>query len=214
MVRNRFDNLDEIKREAILRAAAEEFANKGFDGASINRIIQRSGMSKGSVYYYFEDKSDLFATVVEVASERILHEAGWPALEVVGPDEFWEACLELTRRSVEFVRRDEWWIRIARSFPRLSHEAGVSPALERIREMGRGWWRAIVSRGQVLGVIRTDLPLDLLVEIVMGADEGGDRWMMERWEELDRDGSLDAIVDARVDLLRDMLAKENEGWER
>ncbi len=214
MVRNRFDNLEGAKQEAILRAAAEEFAEKGFEGASINRIIERSGMSKGSVYYYFEDKADLFATVVERASQRLIGEAGWPSLEVIGPDEFWDAILELTHRSVDFVRREEWWVRIALSFRRFGHESGASPALERIREMGRGWWRTIVGRGQALGVIRTDLPLDLLVEIAMGADEGGDRWMIDRWERLEEEGSLDAIVDARVDLLRDMLAKENEGWER
>ena len=57
MARNRFDNLGSEKQEAILRAAGEEFAEKGFAGASINRIIRESGMSKGSVYYYFEDKA-------------------------------------------------------------------------------------------------------------------------------------------------------------
>ncbi len=212
MVRNRFDNLDARKQEAILKAAGEEFAEKGFEGASINRIIQRSGMSKGSVYYYFEDKADLFATVIERGTQRVMEEVGWPSLEVLGPDEFWNALLELTHRSVDFVRRDEWWIRMARSFHRLRHEVGAGPAVQRLEEMGRSWWRSIVRRGQDLGVIRTDLPLDLLVEIVMGADEGGDRWMMDHWDQLERSG-LDEIVDARVDLLRDMLAKENQGWE-
>ena len=49
--------------------------------------------------------------------------------------------------------------------------------------------------------------------IVMGADHGGDAWMIEHWEEFS-DEELREIVDARVDLLRDMLDKENEGWER
>ena len=47
----------------------------------------------------------------------------------------------------------------------------------------------------------------------MGADQGGDRWMMEHWDELSEE-DLKSIVDARVDLLRDMLDKENEGWDR
>jgi hypothetical protein len=74
-------------------------------------------------------------------------------------------------------------------------------------------WRAIIDRGQTLGVVRTDLPTDLLVEIAMGADEGGDRWMMEHWESFTPE-ELRRIVDGRVDLLHDMLDKENEGWER
>jgi AcrR family transcriptional regulator len=213
VARHRFDNLDPERQEAILRAAAEEFAEKGFEAASINRIILASGMSKGSVYYYFEDKADLFATVAERGTQRILEETGWPSLEVLGPDEFWDALLELTHRTVESVRRDDWWVRVARGFHHIHHESGARLAVERLSDLGRDMWRAIITRGQTLGLIRTDLPTDLLVEITMGADQGGDRWMVDHWEELSPE-ALKAIVDARVDLMRDMLDKENEGWER
>ncbi len=194
-------------------AAAEEFAEKGFEASSINRIIQASGMSKGSVYYYFEDKADLFATVLERVTEKMMAEVGWPAIEIIGADEFWDAVLELTHHSVELAQRDEWWIRMALAFHSLRHEEKGGPALERLRELGRGWWQAIIRRGQTLGVIRTDLPQDLLVETAMGADEGGDHWMMSHWEEFTPQ-ELKEIVDGRVDLLRDMLDKQNEGWER
>lgn len=213
MARSRFDNLDPEKQEAILKAAGDEFAEKGFGAASINRIILMSGMSKGSVYYYFEDKADLFATVLERGTQRMMDETGWPAIEVLGADEFWDALLELSHRSVEFVQRDDWWIKMGRAYHRLSQEKGAGPAVDRFTELGRNIWRAIIQRGQTLGVIRTDLPLDLLVEITRGADEGGDRWMMEHWEAFDPE-DLKKIIDARVDLLRDMLDKENEGWER
>jgi len=212
VARNRFDNLDPEKQEAILRAAGEEFAAKGFEAASINRIIHGSGMSKGSVYYYFEDKADLFATVVERGTLRIMAEIGWPALEVLGPDEFWDALLELTHRTVELTQRDDWWIKIGRAYHRIRREGGAKSALDRLTDLGREMWRSVVGRGQVLGLVRTDLPLDLLVEIAMGADEGGDRWMMEHWEAFSPE-ELEGIIDARVDLIRDMLDKENEGWE-
>ncbi len=213
MARNRFDNLGPDKQEAILRAAGKEFAEKGFEAASINRIIKKSGMSKGSVYYYFEDKADLFATTLERSIQRIREEIGWFSLEVLGPDEFWEALLELTHRTVDWATRDDWWIKLYRALHRLQPEAGTDATTLRILEVGKGWWESIIDRGQVLGVIRTDLPLDLLVEIVMGADQGGDRWMMEHWDDFSEEG-IRRIVDARVDLLRDMLDKENEGWER
>jgi AcrR family transcriptional regulator len=212
MARNRFDNLDPEKQEAILQAAGEEFADKGFEGASINRIIKRSGMSKGSVYYYFEDKADLFATTLEQSLLRIRDEIGWFSLEVLGPDEFWGAILELTHRTVDWARRNEWWIRLGKAFHRLQQEAGAAAASDRLSDLGKGWWKSIIERGQTLGVIRADLPLDLLVAIVMGADQGGDRWMMAHWDEFTED-HLRQVVDARVDLLRDMLDKENEGWE-
>jgi AcrR family transcriptional regulator len=213
MARKRLKHLDPEKQDALFRSAAQEFAEKGFGGASINRIIQRSGMSKGSVYYYFEDKSDLFATTLERASQRIMEEVGWPSLEVLAADEFWDALLELTHRSTDLSRRrDEWWVSLSRALHRFRDEPGAGPAVVRMQEFARNWWRTLIRRGQTLGVIRTDLPLDLLVEIAMGADEAGDRWMMDRWEELP-EREMQKLVDARVDLLRDMLAKENEGWE-
>ena len=213
MARNRFDNLEPEKQEAILKAAGEEFAEKGYDGASINRIILRSGMSKGSVYYYFEDKADLFATTLQRSTQRIIEEIGWFSLEVLGPEEFWDALLELSHRTVDWARRNDWWIRLGKAFHRLQQEAGGGSAGERLKDFGSGWWKAIILRGQALGVIRTDLPLDLLVEIVVGADQGGDRWMVEHWDEFS-EMEISKIIDARVDLLRDMLDKENEGWDR
>ena len=213
MARHRFDNLEPGKQEALLQAAGEEFAEKGFEAASINRIILKSGMSKGSVYYYFENKADLFATTLERSSQRILDEIGWFSLEVLGPDEFWEALLELTHRTVDWARRNDWWMKLGRAFHRLQQEPGTGAATTRLLEVGKDWWRSTIHRGQVLGLVRTDLPLDLLVEIVMGADQGGDRWILEHWEEFSEDG-IKEIIDARVDLLRDMLDKENEGWER
>ena len=213
MARNRFDNLEPEKQEAILKVAGEEFAEKGFEAASINRIILRSGMSKGAVYYYFEDKADLFATTLERAIQRTMDEIGWFSLEVLGPDEFWDALLELTHRTMDWTRRDDWWMKLSRAYHRLQREAGAAAATRRLQEVGRGWWKSILKRGQALGMIRTDLPLDLLVEIAMGADQGGDRWMMEHWDEFSEEETK-RIVDGRVDLLRDMLAKENEGWER
>lgn len=210
MVRNRFDNLDAEKQEAILAAAAEEFAERGYGAASINRIIERSGMSKGSVYYYFEDKADLFVTVMDRSVERMVDETGWRAIEVVGADEFWDTLRELTRRSVHYFARDEWWMALARTVHRIAAEPDAPT--HRLVDLSRKWWTTIISRGQELGVVRTDLPLDLLVAISVGADAGGDRWMMERWDDLP-DEDLERIVEGRIDLVRDMLDKENEGWE-
>ena len=61
----RFGKLSPEKRERILEVAAQEFARHGYEDACINRILEQAEMSKGAAYYYFEDKVDLFCTVVE-----------------------------------------------------------------------------------------------------------------------------------------------------
>src|SRR5262249_28344836 len=67
----RFHRLAEARRAQMLDTAAPELAAPGLAEAYINRILERAGMSKGAAYYYFEDKVDLFLTVVEYCSERL-----------------------------------------------------------------------------------------------------------------------------------------------
>jgi AcrR family transcriptional regulator len=68
---SRFEKLAREKRERLFEIAAQEFASRGFEQASLNRILEQAQMGKGSAYYYFEDKADLFGAVIEHARERL-----------------------------------------------------------------------------------------------------------------------------------------------
>ncbi|MDO9111227.1 MAG: helix-turn-helix domain-containing protein, partial [Desulfatirhabdiaceae bacterium] len=67
----RFHNLPEEKKERILSAASEEFSQKGYAGASINSIVSRLGIAKGSLFQYFGTKDGLFRFVFSRALERV-----------------------------------------------------------------------------------------------------------------------------------------------
>jgi AcrR family transcriptional regulator len=54
----------ESRRQLILEAAAEEFAESGYEGATLDRIGERVGLSKASLYYYVSGKEQLFAEIV------------------------------------------------------------------------------------------------------------------------------------------------------
>jgi AcrR family transcriptional regulator len=66
MPKQTFLNLPEEKRQNIVNAAIEEFAEYGLENASTNRIVANSGISKGSFYQYFEDKQDVFMYLLTV----------------------------------------------------------------------------------------------------------------------------------------------------
>jgi AcrR family transcriptional regulator len=51
----------------ILAAARDEFAEHGLGGARMDRIAERAGLNKRLIYYYFEDKEQLFSAVLEQA---------------------------------------------------------------------------------------------------------------------------------------------------
>lgn len=57
----------ERTRRAILNAAAAEFSDRGFGGASVNAVAERAGINKRMLYHYFGNKEDLFLVVLEEA---------------------------------------------------------------------------------------------------------------------------------------------------
>lgn len=81
----------ESRREALLDAAAEMFAAKGYDGTSIRDIAGAVGMLPGSLYYHFKSKEDLLIAVYrkgvarfEAAIDQALASTGadpWQAIE-------------------------------------------------------------------------------------------------------------------------------------
>jgi AcrR family transcriptional regulator len=213
MARSRFDKLEPEKQEAILTAAAAEFAERGFGAASLNRIIKRARTSKGSLYYYFNDKADLFATVVERALTRVLKEVDWPGVDQLTAQDFWDRVHEITRRSLAVMRTNTWYMRITWAYHRLREEPDARAATAQLVDEFRDMTRAFVRRGRELGVVRSDLPLELLVEMSIAADEAGDRWMIRHWDEFTSQEQTH-LIEARVDLVRDMLDARNVGWER
>lgn len=57
----------EDRPREICAAALDVFADKGFAAAKLDEIARRAGVSKGTLYLYFEDKQDLFRAVVRSA---------------------------------------------------------------------------------------------------------------------------------------------------
>ena len=62
------------KREAILDAAQDLFAQRGVDGAPIEAIAAQSGVSKVTVYAHFGDKGKIFEALVQRETERLTRE--------------------------------------------------------------------------------------------------------------------------------------------
>ncbi|KQY34255.1 TetR family transcriptional regulator [Rhizobium sp. Root483D2] len=56
---------DPAKREQIIEGAKRVFMSVGFDAASMNDITREAGVSKGTIYVYFQNKEDLFSAMIE-----------------------------------------------------------------------------------------------------------------------------------------------------
>jgi AcrR family transcriptional regulator len=97
------------RREEILEGAQRTFARHGYEGATVARLEDEIGLSRGAIFSYFENKEALFIGVVGRSSERLVEiwlERGYRALleAITHEDPEWLAVqIEATRR----VRTEE-----------------------------------------------------------------------------------------------------------
>jgi AcrR family transcriptional regulator len=72
-------------RLKVLEAARDLFIERGYEAATVRDIARRAGMSTGAVFANFEDKSDLFETIVREDLEQVAEAMRAAALGSHGP---------------------------------------------------------------------------------------------------------------------------------
>lgn len=75
MIKKTFYNLPQEKKDRILQAVREEFKLVPREKVSINRIVARACISRGSFYQYFDDKVDLVVLITEDLFEYVIMQA-------------------------------------------------------------------------------------------------------------------------------------------
>ena len=90
------------KREAILQASLELFAERGFDGTPIPMIAERAGVSAGTIYLYFDSKEALVNALFQ-QWYSFFHEALFEGFSVDAPPReqlhiIWQRRAKLTRK--------------------------------------------------------------------------------------------------------------------
>jgi len=91
------------RREQVLEAARQAFAESGFHETSMNDVARRAGVTKPVVYQRFESKRDLFRTVLEDVGERLQAAVFETAAAATTPREQVEAGFSAY---IEFVQHD------------------------------------------------------------------------------------------------------------
>lgn len=85
VISEKFKNLTPDKQERIINAALAEFARKGYERASTNEIVKEAGISKGSLFVYFNNKKELYLFLLDYAVKvinKIYGEVDWGETDV------------------------------------------------------------------------------------------------------------------------------------
>ena len=195
------------RREKLFQSAAEEFAAHGYEGASLNRIIGRAGFGKSSLYYYFEDKRDLFQHLVEVVFAHFVREIGGFDYRTLAAETFWAEIEALFVKGVAFSESNAWYVRVGQLFYRLRGQEVRAGATGGAMAMVERWVASVLHHGMALGVVRNDLPEALLVQSVMALVEVCDRYFLENWTRYDHQ-ERHALVVQQMGLIKRLCLPE------
>jgi TetR/AcrR family transcriptional regulator len=161
----------------------EEFASSGYERASYNRIIERAGVSKGAMYYYFDDKEDLFTTVVQQVLELAMGQfTEFPTFERA--DQFWDATGEFIVNAWAFMKENPEVVGVLKSALMLQASGSSMGAVRELQRMYQEWAEGFLRQGQAVGAVRSDLPFGLLIAVVIAVASAGDRWISEHFDEV------------------------------
>lgn len=182
------------RKEVILKAAAQVFAEKGFAAATVRDIADEADMLSGSLYYYFDSKESMIQEIV-VGYLTPLVGVYANALEGLTTSlEKIEAMVSVGLASL-VGNREELMI-VHNEWAHVRHLAPIAELQRAVDAL----WMEVITEGVESGEIRGDYPAKLVYRTIMGGLES-----VIRWFDPEGPSSLEMITKLQVDLLFDGL---------
>ncbi len=167
------------KRERILRAAVDVFAQNGYFNAKVTEIAKAAGVADGTIYLYFDGKEDLLITIFREYTRNYLHELEKKLAGVNHADERVRITIAHhletlgNDRALAVVSQVE--LRHSLKFMSLLSQQEVADYLNILRK--------VVEQGQSEGVFRRNLHPQLVAKSVFGIlDEMVTSWILSEKE--------------------------------
>ena len=144
--------------EAIVDASAQVLEQRGYTGATTNRIAERAGVSVGTLYQYFNNKDEIFNALIEQEAARYLQAL---ALAMPGPE---VPTREAIRTLLEAAYTHHRLVLGVRLVMRNLPSTAYSERSQRIRqEMHRLVVKFLASRGPLPGLKDLSLAADVFI---------------------------------------------------
>jgi TetR/AcrR family transcriptional regulator, fatty acid metabolism regulator protein len=190
--RRRADVAPTSKRDAILRAATDVFAERGFFNAQVADVARAAGVAAGTVYLYFRSKDDLLIQLFERTMRDAFAEARAAVAGVADPAERLRlfARLHLARLGRDRNLAIVFQVELRQSVKFMER---LSATL--LRDY-LGHIRSAFADGQAAGTFRNDFNPTTAAKMFFGAlDEMATNWILST-----RRYPLEADADAVVNL--------------
>ncbi len=196
-------NTDEIgknKRDDILYEAGKLFRRKGFNGTSMQDIASEVGILKGSIYYYFNSKDEIFREVLNKGISPILKKAELIQSKNLPPD---EKLRELIQDHVNYIMDNNYSL-VLFFQEKENISAGQTIHYVESRNKYEKIFRDVLRDGIVLGVF-PPVNVSLTVFAILGMCN----WIIQ-WYNPGGPSSHDEIIGHMVYLICDLMLNNNQ----
>lgn len=207
-----FRNLSEEKRQRIVRETVREFAAQGFQKASLNAIVARLGIAKGSLYQYFDNKETLFLYVFDQFTGLVKGTLAEVVATSFRQTDFYAQIRSVAEAGITLIDRHPEFYEI---YLKLLFEQAVprrEELIAKVRLFSRDYFGPLCEDGRRRGQVRRDLPIEIIVFVL---DATLDRFL-QGYAKSYLDGGLalagksrrelNEKVEAIIDVLRDGLS--------
>jgi TetR/AcrR family fatty acid metabolism transcriptional regulator len=183
------------KREAILRAAIDVFAERGYFNAQVADVARSAGVAAGTVYLYFRSKDDLLVSIFERTVRERLEEGRAAVADVRDPA---ERLRRFARLHLGMLGRDRNLAIVFQVELRQSVKFMERFSSTLLRDY-LGQIREAIADGQRTGAFRANVSATATAKMFFGAlDEMATNWILTR-----RRYNLESDADRVVDLFLD-----------
>jgi len=211
MPKETFFNLPEEKRRLICEVALEEFAAHPFEKVSVNRIVRRAGIAKGSFYQYFEDKQDLFFYLLHRAGEAKM---GYlvPVLEEADQYNFFDLLRQLFVAGLRFAMDHPVYTELGRRLVATKGTPVYDTYVRENRPAVTAFLEPLLQRAIRRGDVRADIDVRMFTHLIALLSEGIVEYHLEQVSPTYDEGML-ATVDQFITFLRKGIGTQHRSVE-
>lgn len=160
-----FDQLPAVKQKRIIDASIKEFSGNGYGSASLNKVVKAAGISKGSLFNYFNNKSSLFLFVYEIALKNVKQYLR-AVRDETEAQPFFTRLEKIMHAGVDFISIHP---RLARIYFRILYTSDSPHSREilvELRKLSSDYMFEIVQEGILNGDLNPNLKIERAVFII------------------------------------------------
>lgn len=187
-----FGNLPQEKKKRFVEAALLEFASHNFETASINVVIKKLNMARGSVYQYFENKLDLWLSLkahcdqIKLSYIQSVNRFDFP--------DFWSYYRALYARGIDFDLEQPICSRFLYRVAYRETSEEVSGYIKKWKEDANEMFNQWVEYEKIQGSINAEIPAQMAAHFLMSMSISIADFLQNRYIEFQKQNEIGSNV--------------------